>query len=68
MSAPVCPLCKSAPITTIIGIFHWQTSCKCVVGRSRITAGHSARRWILNCRKRYERHAVAIIAARSGQP
>jgi hypothetical protein len=65
MKPLICPLCKSAPITTIIGIFHWQTSCKCVVGRSRITAGHSARRWILNCRKRYERYAAKVCAAKA---
>ena len=62
MSALICPLCKSAPIMTMLGHFHWQTSCKCTTGSSRITAGHSARRWVVNCRKRYERHAVEICA------
>ncbi len=53
MNKPLlCPLCKSAPITTLLGHFHWQTACKCVVGRSRISAGHSARRWVVNCRKK----------------
>ena len=58
----ICPLCKCAPILTTLGQSRWQTSCKCVVGRSQITAGHSARRWVVNCR-RYERYAVEAYAA-----
>lgn len=55
----ICPLCKSAPIMTMLGHFHWQTSCKCTTGSSRITAGHSARRWVVNCR-----HAAKLCAAK----
>ena len=71
MSAPICPECKSDALTVLAvpdEYDGWVTACCCTRGRSTLSAAHSVKRWIANARKRYELRAVAILAARSGQP
>ena len=63
-----CPLCESVVTTVLVAHFHWQTACSCTKGNSRISASHSVKRWVANVRRRNELRAVALIAARSGQP
>ena len=67
-AAMACPLCESSVVTGLVAHSHWQTACSCTNGNSRISAGHSVRRWVANVRRRNELRAVALIAARSGQP
>ena len=62
-----CPQCDETVFTfRLTG--YWVTACRCTKGRSNISATHSVKRWVANARKRNELRAVAIIAARSGQP
>ena len=68
MSLPICPMCKVDALTVLGCDGLWQTACRCTKGKSRISATHSVKRWVANARKRNELRAVALIAARSGQP